>query len=269
MTAKEMRLKRLFSRSEKLVIAAMDHGGFQGPKPGLENPGEACKQFSKADAVLMMPGMIERLAEQFTTWQSPPIITRLVWNSGYCFQWKNSDSRHSKIMSVAQAVSRGADVVLASLVIHTASEAADAENVGLFSQIVQEARELGIPLIGEFFPATEDISADELHEVISIGCRAVAELGADTIKTFYTGERFREIVESTPVPILVLGAEKTPTERDALQLAANAIEAGARGIAFGRNLFQSSNPSGFIDAVHEVMNDRADIDGVIKKYGLE
>lgn len=269
MTAKEMRLKRLFSRSEKLVIAAMDHGGFLGPQPGLENPIEACKQFAKADAVLMMPGMIERVAEQFTTWQSPPIITRLVWNSGHCYQWNNTDARHSKILSVAQALSRGADIVIASLVIHTASEAADAENIGLFSQFVQEARELGIPMIGELFPPTDDISADELHQVISIGCRAIAELGADMIKTYYTGDRFSEIVESTPIPIMVLGAEKTPTECDALQLAANGAAAGAGGIAFGRNLFQSSNPSGFIDAAHEVMNDGADIDQVVKKYGLE
>ena len=94
--------------------------------------------------------------------------------------------------------------------------------------------------------------------MISIGCRIVAELGADLVKTFYTGDRFAEIVQSTPVPILALGAKKLPRERDALELAAAAVRAGARGVVFGRNLIQARSTERFLDALREVVKAGAD-----------
>lgn len=270
MDGKQIRLKRFLSRSGKLVIAAIDHGAFHGPVKGLEDPRKTCTQLTEADGVLMAPGMIEHVADEFTRPGAPLLITRLAWNSTYCFQWNYSESVHRPLLTVAQAVAKGADLVLASMSINTGSERVDTENASLFSQNVQQAHELGMPIIGEFFPArTEKMSPEELHENIRIGCRVIAELGADIIKTFYTGTRFNEIVASTPVPILILGAEKTPTEKDALVLAANAANAGARGIVFGRNIFQSCHPANFIQAVRAVMNNETDVADAIKTYELE
>jgi len=270
MNGKELRLQRILARSDKLMVAAMDHGGFGGPISGLEDPAGACRKMLGADAILMMPGMIPLLAENFTSPGSPLIITRLLWHSAYCFQWKYHESQHKPMLTAAQAVAKGADIVLASLSLKTGSERVDAENAGFLSQCIQQAHELGVPIVGEFFPSNVDqMPREELHELIQIGCRAVAELGADMIKTFYTGDRFAEIVKSTPIPILVLGAEKTPTEQDALALAQNAVKAGARGIVFGRNIFQSRNPSGFIEAVRAVMSSRCSIDEAVKTYNLQ
>ena len=269
MSGKEIRLQRFFSRSRKVVVAAMDHAAFMGPIKGLEDPAATCKHFAGADAVLMMPGMIPLVAQHLVSVDSPRVIARLLWHSIYCSQWDYHESRHSPMLTVAQAVAKGADAVMASLSLHTGSEAVDAENVDLFSRCAQQAHELGIPLLGEFFPArTETMPREELHALIRIGCRVIAELGADMIKTFYTGERFREVVESTPVPILVLGAEKTPTERDALVLATKAAASGARGIVFGRNIFQSCNPPGFIQAVRAVMNENTAIEDAMRTHGL-
>ena len=140
----------------------------------------------------------------------------------------------------------GADLVVCSLALETGDERVDAENASSFSHYVQQAAELGIPFIGEFFPPKlKELTPEQLHRQTQITCRVMAELGADIIKTVYTGERFREIVESTPVPLLVLGAEKTPKEEQALKLALDAANAGAAGIVFGRNIVQSSNPAGF------------------------
>ncbi|MHB9037158.1 MAG: class I fructose-bisphosphate aldolase [Armatimonadota bacterium] len=270
MNGKEFRLKRFLGRSDKLVIAALDHGVFHGPIPGLEDPVQACAQLNGADAVLMGAGILPHVMHQFTSPGAPLLITRLVWNSTYCFQWKHCKSYHRPLMSVEQAVSKGADIVLLSFCFQTGDELVDAENASLFSQYVQEAESLGIPLIGEFFPAkTEEMSQDELHEIIHIGCRVIAELGADVIKTFYTGPKFEEVITDTPVPVLVLGAEKTPTEREALQLAADAASSGARGIVFGRNIVQSRHPAGFIAAVREVINNGLPVADALTKYGLE
>ncbi|MCL5103598.1 MAG: hypothetical protein M1133_05725 [Armatimonadetes bacterium] len=270
MNGKEFRLKRFLARSDKLVIAALDHGVFHGPIPGLEDPVQACAHLKGADAVLMGAGIIPHVAHQFTAPGAPLLITRLVWNSTYCFQWKHCESHHRPLMSVEQAVRKGADIVLLSFCFQTGNEMVDAENASLFSRYVQEAESLGIPLIGEFFPAkTEEMSPDQLHEIIHTGCRVIAELGADVIKTFYTGPKFHEVVSDTPVPVLVLGAEKTPTEREALQLAADAVSNGAQGIVFGRNIVQSRRPAGFIAAVRGVINEGVPVADAVAKYGLE
>ena len=135
---------------------------------------------------------------------------------------------------------------------------------------VQHAAELGIPLIGEFFPAKlRELTPEQLHRQTSITCRVMAELGADVIKTIYTGDRFCEIVESTPVPLLVLGAEKTPTEEQALQLALDAASAGASGIVFGRNILQSRNPAGFIEAARAIMHGQCDVAESMSRFVLE
>ncbi len=60
---------------------------------------------------------------------------------------------------------------------------------------------------------------DEFHDYVKKTCRIVCELGADAIKTFYTGDRFAEVIEGTLIPVFALGAEKMANELDALELA--------------------------------------------------
>ncbi len=270
MDGKEFRVKRFLSNPGKIVITAIDHGLFTGPIAGLKSLVETCRKLLGADAILMAPGMIRHLSEQLVGPGAPRLVTRLVWNTSYCGQWGYCEGRDERLLTVRQAVSRGADIVIASLEINSVSEAADAQNAGLFSSLAQEANELGVPLIGEIYPANaDDMDRDELTEMVRIGCRVVAELGADMVKTLYTGPGFADIVESTPIPVFVLGAKKTPSERDALTLAAEAAKAGARGIVFGRNIFQSCNPGGFIEAVRAVMDQGRDPDDAVERFGLE
>ena len=126
-----------------------------------------------------------------------------------------------------------------SLTLQTGDESNDANNIAVFRQVCREAHELGLPVIGEYFPANSaSLSADELHESVYRGVRITAELGADMIKTFYTNS-FSAVTESSPVPVLGLGAEKLPSQRMALQLAADEVAAGAGGVVFGRNAIQA------------------------------
>ena len=80
----------------------------------------------------------------------------------------------------------------------------------------------------------------------------VAELGADIIKTFYTC-RFSEVTACCPVPILGLGAEKTPTQLQALELAERIVQDGGRGVVFGRNAIQVPDPAAFQRALCDVV----------------
>jgi len=64
------------------------------------------------------------------------------------------------------------------------------------------------------------------------------------------------VVESCPVPVVIAGGKKLP-EKDALQLAYDAIAHGASGVDMGRNIFQSDCPVGMIKAVRAIVHQKA------------
>ena len=98
--------------------------------------------------------------------------------------------------------------------------------------------------------------------------QGVAELGADLIKCFFTGDKFHEIVANTPIPMFTIGAEKLSTDVAVLKKAADSVAQGARGIVFGRNIFMAKNPPVLIKALNEVINEGADPVATAKKHNL-
>ena len=73
------------------------------------------------------------------------------------------------------------------------------------------------------------------------------------VKT-YNCDKFEEVVAACPVPIVVAGGKKLP-EADALTLAYEVIQKGARGVDMGRNIFQSEHPVEMAMAVNKVVHE--------------
>ena len=266
----DIRLARLFEGGSNAIVAAIDHGLYNGPRPGFEDLGAIVDRLAGADAILIAPGSASHVASVFSRRGAPQMMVRLNWGTQYATQWAYRESRSVPMISAAGAIALGADIVLVGMSIKTGSEAVDAENVAQVARCVAEKREVGVPIVGEVYPAGhEDVSPEERHEVISIGCRIVAELGVDLVKTFHTGERFGEIIKSTPVPVLALGARKLPREVDALELAATAVRDGARGVVFGRNVIGARSPERFLEALQEVVKNGAEPASAAAKHGLD
>src|SRR5512143_2123263 len=269
-TGESIRLARLFSEGKNAVVVAVGHGLYFGPLPGMIDLPSVIDRVSGADAVLMAPGMPAHCQSVFSRRGAPACIIRLNWGSNYAAMWKYKHSHSVPMLSVADAVAQGADLVIGSLSLKNPDEAEDAHNVEIFSRCVAQKRPLGIPLIGEVYPTGgDDYAPEDLQEQIFLGCRIISELGADLVKTFYTGAGFKEITAATPVPVLALGAKKLPRESDALKLAFAAVEAGARGIVFGRNVIQSQQPDRLLDALKEVVKEFQAPDKVAAAYKLD
>ncbi|NMB62316.1 MAG: hypothetical protein GYA18_08260 [Chloroflexi bacterium] len=269
-TGVSIRFNRLFSDGKNAVVVAVDHGLYFGPLAGMIDLPSVIDKVAGADAVLMAPGMPAHCQSVFSRRGAPACIIRLNWGSNYAAMWNYKHSHSVPMISVADAVSEGADLVIGSLSMLNPDEVEDAHNVEIFSQCVAQKRALGIPLVGELYPTGgDDKQPEDLQDEIYIGSRIIAELGADLVKTFYTGSGFKKIVDAIPVPVLALGAKKLPQESDALKLAAQAIEAGGRGVVFGRNVIQSAHPDRFLDALKEVVKDFQAPDKVASKYKLD
>lgn len=268
MTGKEIRLGRLFSGGNAIVVA-VDHGEFDGPLPGMINLPEVVKKIdSGVSAVLLSPGMISHCGHAFNYKGAPMSMMRLNWSTHFVFHWKYSQGIGVPAITPIDAAAAGAEVALVCLTLKTGSESIDAANVESFCSLVNEAKSLGMPVVGEYFPACSDeLSKEAMHEQIYMGCRIVAELGADLIKTFHT-YKFKEVTESCPIPILGLGAEKTPKQIQALELAEKIVQDGGKGVVFGRNAIQVTDPASFQRALIDVVRNGISAADAVKKFGL-
>ncbi|MBD3271641.1 MAG: 3-hydroxy-5-phosphonooxypentane-2,4-dione thiolase, partial [Elusimicrobia bacterium] len=129
------------------------------------------------------------------------------------------------------------------------------------AHLVNECEEYGIPVL-----AVTAVGKDMVRDAKYLGlcCRIAAEHGAHYVKTYYCKD-FEKIVASCPVPVVIAGGKKLP-EKDALQLAYDAIQAGASGVDMGRNIFQSDCPVGMIKAVRKIVHNGADVSSAYEVY---
>ncbi len=269
MSGRDIRFRKLFGNEGKAVIVACDHGMFDGPHAGMEDIGAMLDKLGDAaDGILLSPGMLRYTTKYFGRRNAPVAVTRLNFNSVFCFKFGYKESVLSHLFQPEDALALGAECVLVCLTLKTGSEATDAANVENFAGLCLEAHRLGLPVIGEYFPHSHlTKEPEEFHEEILVGCRTLSELGADAIKTFYTC-RFEEITSTCPIPILGLGAEKTPTDLDALQLAEREVQDGAGGVVFGRNAIQATNPPAFVAALQDIVKNGLSAEDAAQKHGL-
>ena len=261
--------QRFFSTGPAIVIA-FDHGMMDGPIEGVANVSEIPpKILPEVDGLLMSNGMLADIGPQLCGHRHSPIaITRINWSTIYCFDWDYHSGDTVQISTPQQALKIGAQMVLISLSLQTGSQKLDAKNIKLFTELSNQAHDLGMPVVGEYFPVDdENISEEQMHQEITIGCRVLYELGADVIKTFYTN-KFEEVVQGSPVPILALGGKRLPSDLDALKYAKQQIDSGAAGIVFGRNVIQSPKPLELQKALVAVLKQDASPEEAAKTFGL-
>ena len=263
-------LARFFSRGPALVIA-FDHGMFDKPLEGLTDMQELTEKIHpEIDGVLMSPGVLRDIGIKLCGRRPSPMpIVRINWSTIYCFSWDYHSGDTVVAFTPQQALQWGAQLVLVSLSLHTGDQKLDAKNVRIFRQLCAQAHDLGLPVVGEYFPIDdENMSADQLHEDIKIGTRILYELGADAIKTFYT-PNFDQVVAGCPVPILALGGKRLSSDVDVLKLAQEQINSGAAGIVYGRNVIQSQNPLNLQKALLEVVKQGTSAETAAQKYGIK
>jgi 3-hydroxy-5-phosphonooxypentane-2,4-dione thiolase len=119
------------------------------------------------------------------------------------------------------------------------------------TKYIDECERYGIPVLA-VTAVGKGLGKDAKY--LSLASRMAAELGAHIVKTYYCKD-FEKVVETCPVPIVIAGGKKIP-EQEALQMAYDALQAGAIGVDMGRNVFQSNDPVGMIKAVKAIVHNK-------------
>lgn len=119
------------------------------------------------------------------------------------------------------------------------------EMIREFSQIEKEAHNKELVVIGWMYPRGIHIKSDTDRETLAYAARLGLELNADAIKIKYTGdvESFKWVVEAAgKAKVFVVGGPKTETPEELYDTAKEILEAGAVGLAVGRNVWQAKEP---------------------------
>jgi len=270
MSGIDLRIARLFRGKKNLVISALDHVMEYGDQPGIEEPAAAIRNCMGTDALLMSRFMLSRNSGLMGSSEAPLPVVRINWSSSFYYPLDYRTGHTCIATTVEDAVHAGAHAVICSLFLEEkANEALETENVRIFSEVVRQKERLGIPLIGECYVVEhKELAPERLHAKVKRVTRVMAELGADLIKCFFTGERFHEVVQNVPVPVFTIGAEKLATDLAVLKKAKESVTQGARGIIFGRNIFMAEKPAALIAALNAVMNEGRDPQDAVKAHGL-
>jgi DhnA family fructose-bisphosphate aldolase class Ia len=271
MSGKNIRIEKFFRGKKNIVISALDHVVEYGVQPGIEEARQAIQNCLLTDALLLPRFMLKRNWDMFTALEAPAPVVRINWTSSFYYPLNYREGFTTICTTVEEAVEAGAEAIICSLFLEEENNRQmEVNNVSIFSEVVRQKEKLGIPLIGECYVVEHaEKTPQQVHDKVKRISRIMAELGADFIKTFYTGPKFHEVVENTPVPIFTIGAEKLHTDLAVLQKAYDSIQQKARGIIFGRNIFMAQNPPRLIKALHEVLNDGVQPADAAKKYGLK
>ncbi len=269
MSGKELRLQRLFKGKKNLVISALDHVMEYGDQPGIEDAERAIKNCSGTDALLLSRFMLKRNSFLFAEPGAPVPVVRINWTSSFYYPLNYSKGYTTIATNVEEAVEAGGEMVICSLFLENQNEEMETENIAVFAEVVRQKEKLGIPLIGECYVVEhKDMTREALHKKVKRVTRVMAELGADLIKCFYTGEGFRDIIDNLPIPAFTIGAEKLDSDIEVLKKAQESVKEGARGIIFGRNIFMSERPSILIQALNSVLNDGVSPQEAAQAFGL-
>ena len=106
----------------------------------------------------------------------------------------------------------------------------------------------GLPVMVEALPCPGERILDPSDaDAMASACRIGFEHGADVLKTYATGSAasFRKVTGSCPAPVLIAGGPKMDSDRAVLQVVRDTLDAGGRGVVFGRNIWQSPSPRGW------------------------
>ncbi len=248
---KTIRLNRFF-KDEKCFLVPVDDSFISGPEGGLSNMRSllSCIDASDATGIMLTYGSYIR---NFDVVQRKPCVLNVSGSTT-----RSNHTHKVRIQNVLTALKAGFSGVTYHINLSSKYESdmlKEAAEVGIACQ------ELSMPYMVICYPRTEDMNGNdnnytptdiaEYTKLVKHCVRVAVELGADIIKTHYTGsiDTFKEVIDvAEGVPVIISGAQMVDVTT-LKEKVSGAMHAGATGVCIGRNVFNSSDPQGRIQTI--------------------
>jgi len=256
-------LSQFFQNDGRTVILPIDHGTAI-PVVGLDRPADLIEELNPhVDGYVVNLGVAVGAAA-------------VLEDKGVCLRTDcykpphgdHIDEGSYRIFGADEACEVRANAMMNMLYLHHPNEADIFRDAG---ELIGESLETDIPVILESLPFGIGRPDEYTVENVGFAVRAAAEIGADVVKTvFPTGasvDEFKEIIEACFVPVIVLGGAATGDDQALLSMAKSSMEAGAKGVAIGRNVWQHPSPKKIAAALRAIVHEEERVASAMKLLG--
>lgn len=277
---KKTRLHRILFqhglRNGTAMFLPYDQGLEHGPRDFFANPSSGDPRYiirlaleGGFNGIAMQIGLAEKFYWDYAG--EIPVILKLNGKTDFPSDANALSPLHA---SVEDAVRLGADAVGYTLYVGTPAQEAD---FAQFRQVREDAHRLGMPLVVWSYPRGEAVDkkggADSFYAV-DYAARVASELGADVVKVnfphpekqtnvkteyvkeFSTQEAITSVVRSANKTLVLISGGTKSSDDVMLGRAREAMEAGATGFIFGRNVWQREHDESlrFVARLREILS---------------
>ncbi|WP_173077406.1 class I fructose-bisphosphate aldolase [Phytohabitans rumicis] len=255
------RLQQLLPPTRAALWLPLDDSLISGPEAGLRHPNALLEQeiVDHLTGVLGFRGTFTACQKEL---RNTPIIMNLSASTV-----RNEHTHKVLVGTVVDAIRAGAQAIAYHINHSSPFEAAGLRELG---RLAHEADDLGIPVVVIAYPrgrkadgtdenylTIRENDQEAFTRLVRHCVRLAVDLGASAVKTIYTGsvESFETVLSAAMgVPVVIAG-ERLADVPEALAKAQAAIQAGAAGVAYGRQVFERDDPVAFVQKLRSVLDD--------------
>lgn len=270
---KEKRMRRLLHNG-KCVFVPLDDSLISGPTQGLLNLKDKVIDICEAQpsGILGFSGALRIVNEV-----APhiPCILNLTASST-----RSEHTNKEVVSSVKHAITMGSDAVAVHINVSSKYEGNMLRSLGSVSE---QCDEYGVPLMVLAYPRKEicnngiwvsdenyytlkHTESEQYTNLVAHCTRLAYEMGANIIKTQYTGskESFERVINAAQgIPVVIAGGDMLE-DTALLLMCKDAVDSGAAGICFGRNVFNRYNSKSIIMALKKIVFNGESVNNAIE-----
>lgn len=262
----KVRLNRMFNASGRCLDVAIDHGVFNEYSflSGLENVEAVVGQLVEAgpDAIQMNFGQSD-LLQRIPGKHKPALVMRVDVGNPYNAQTHRVmfNLLQNEEAPILEALRMDAACVVANLLLLPDEPDLHRQTLANIGRLRGVCDRYGMPLMVEPLVMQSNsgrggYQVDGDKQKIVALVRQAREMGADVIKADPTDdpEVYHEVIEAARCPVLVRGGGKADL-REVFERSHAFLQQGAKGLVYGRNIYQHPNPRrivrAFMAMIHE------------------
>jgi class I fructose-bisphosphate aldolase len=256
------RYYRLFKEDGKALILAFDHGGNGDiwADPATVISGAAA---GGMDGILTNYGVITHFRKEIG--RMGTMLRMEVIASGHVKYNPILERPMGSPYSIEDCLRLGVDGVMTMGILGTEMDTA---NMRYIASVVAACEPYGIITAAEMLPnGFSSKEEDRNLKAMNIACRAGAELGFDIVKTEFVKpvEDFKKIVANCYADVLALGGARVNDDRQVLENAKQAMQAGCKGLVIGRNVWGHRNVAGMAAALRRIVHENASVEDALEE----
>lgn len=263
---KAKRMNRIFGKDGKTIIVALDGFAFSSNTAGVDFSVKKIKHLLDygLNCALVTYGQAQLFAEDLI---DVPTILRV---DGSVNVFDSTVPETAQFFDVTDALKLGAEGVVC-MTFPGGDDGREEFSHKMLSSLAKQGEQWNVPVLAETLPCSYPVIDEYPNsgnpDYISTAARLGSEYGADVIKTRLTGnlETDQMIVENAARPTIALGGPKTDN-KSYFEYVYNLMQAGAKGIACGRNITQDPNPVGKVAALSALIHDEKSVEEALEIY---